>query len=75
MLEAHLNILLFGKGCFSKTLEKFIYTRILNHLNENNILYEHQYGFRKGDSTFMAHLQLVDKIQTAMNEKKSALGF
>lgn len=27
---------------FSKILEKLIYTRILKHLNVNNILYKHQ---------------------------------
>ena len=44
------------------------------YLNEDNILYEHQYGFRKGNSTYMALLQLVDKIHVATNDNKFALG-
>ncbi len=44
------------------------------HLNENNILYEHQYGFRKSNSTHMALLQVVDKIHAATNDNKFALG-
>ena len=58
---------------FSKILEKLIYSRILSHLQDNEILFEHQYGFRKHHSTYMALLQLVDKIQTALNDRKYSL--
>ena len=30
---------------FSKLLEKIMYDKVMNFLNSNNILYEHQYGF------------------------------
>lgn len=55
-------------------MEKLIYNRILKYLNERNILYEHQYGFRKGYSTYMALLQLIDKVHKATNDNKFALG-
>ena len=30
---------------FSKLLEKIMFDKVMNFLNKNNILYEHQYGF------------------------------
>ena len=60
--------------CFSKILEKLVYKRILKHLNTYNILYEHQYGFRKNHSAHMALLHLVDKIYTALEKKEFACG-
>ena len=60
--------------CISKLLEKFVYSRILKHLQENNILHDHQYGFRKKHSTEHALLQLTNIISSAMDQKKFALG-
>ena len=60
--------------CFSKILEKLVQKRILSHLNKHSILHEHQYGFRENHSTDMALLQLVEKIYTAINNNKYALG-
>ena len=60
--------------CFSKILEKLIYSRISAHLHENNILYCHQYGFRKKYSTELALLQLVSNISSAMEDEKFVLG-
>lgn len=60
--------------CFSKVLEKLVYNRMMNHLQKWDILYEHQYGFRKKHSTEMAILQLVDKIHIAFNKNEYALG-
>lgn len=59
--------------CFSKVLEKLVYTRVIKHLNDN-ILYKHQYGFRKKHSTYMALLQLIDKISTALDKNMFAIG-
>ena len=33
--------------CFSKCLERIIYNRIMNYLNDFNVLCDNQYGFRK----------------------------
>ena len=54
--------------CFSKILEKIVYKRIISHLNSNEILYKHQYGFRKNHSTCMALIHLVDKIISAQEK-------
>ena len=35
---------------------------LLSFISDNNILYDHQYGFRKGRSTQQAIITLVDKI-------------
>lgn len=60
--------------CFSKVLEKLVYTRVIKHFNDNNILYKHQYGFCKKHSTYMALLQLTDKISTALDKNMFAIG-
>ena len=36
---------------FSKILEKVIYTRLYQHINQNNILATEQFGFRNNSST------------------------
>lgn len=60
--------------CFSKILEKLVYKRILHHINLNNILYNHQYSFRKKHSAYMALLDLIDKISTALDNNEYAIG-
>ena len=47
---------------------------MLQHINTNNILHNHQYGFRKKHSAYMALLDLTDKISTALENKEYALG-
>ena len=40
--------------CFSKFLERIIYNRIINYLNDSDILCDNQYGFRKNRSPSLA---------------------
>ena len=42
--------------------EKIVYNLILDFISDHNVLYDHQYGFRKGRSTQHAIITLVDKI-------------
>ena len=51
---------------FSKILERLVYTRILTHINERNLLYEYQFGFRNEHSPNLAIIYLVDKISNAL---------
>jgi len=60
--------------CISKVLEKLVYSRLLKHLNQNNILYKHQYGFRKGYSTSLALIHLMEKISTAIDNSEYTIG-
>ena len=59
---------------FSKILEKIFNNRLMNFLNSNNLLYLRQYGFRKNMSTFMAIMELVENITTAMDNGKFTIG-
>ena len=43
-----------------------MYNRILNYLNNNNLLYEYQFGFREKHSPNLAMIYLVDKISNAL---------
>ena len=56
---------------FSKIFEKVLYKQLYTYFEQNNILYEHQYGFRKHKSTVQAllnHMQFIyDSIDSAGN--------
>ena len=43
--------------------EKLLYKRLYDYLEKFEILYQYQYGFRKGHSTVQALVELVDKIR------------
>ena len=45
-----------------KILERLMYNRRHNFLDHNNIISKKQYGFREHYSTYMAIIDLVDKI-------------
>ena len=58
---------------FSKILEKIFHSRLTSFLNNKQILYEGQYGFRKKHSTSMAIFELVEEITTAMDNSMSTV--
>ena len=58
---------------FSKLLEKCIYKRIIYFLDKHNILIKHKFGFRRGHSTATAILDLIHKINQAIDNKEYAL--
>ena len=47
---------------------------IVDFLESNNILYEHQYGFRKGHSTNHAVITLVERVAKALDTGKIVVG-
>lgn len=59
---------------FSKIFEKVVFNRVTSYLEENNILFKGQYGFRKRHSTYMALLDMYDKISTAIDRHEYAVG-
>jgi len=59
---------------FSKILEKVIYTRLYQHINQNNILATEQYGFRNNSSTEKASFKLINEILLALNNKLTVGG-
>ena len=54
---------------FSKILEKCIYNRLSDFLNECSIMTPFQYGFRSGHSTSHALIDLVYKVTQAFNSR------
>ena len=59
---------------FSKVFEKVMYNHLIDFIDDNNILSKHQFGFRKNHSTNHAVIALVDKISTALDMGKVAIG-
>ena len=60
--------------CFSKILERIMYNQLYTYLDQNNILYKKQFGFRAGHSTDHALTELVDNVCRSFNENKYTLG-
>ena len=59
---------------FSKLLEKLIHKRLYDFIEEHQILYIQQFGFRKDHSTFMAVLTFVENIRTALENGEYSIG-
>ena len=57
-----------------KILEKLMQKRIYKFLNDNNILYELQFGFRQNFSTTHALISLTENIRPALDEGKIGCG-
>ena len=51
----------------SKLLEKIVAKQMHGFLTVNNILYKHQYGFRKSHNTTHAVFQFLNKIHKSLN--------
>ena len=58
----------------SKVFKKIMYDRLLNFVNKYDLLYAHQYGFRKNRSTYMALLSLVDNLTHALENREYIVG-
>ena len=53
---------------FDKIIEKLMHKRLYNFMEEYNILYHKQLGFRKGNSTINALIQITEKIKESTDE-------
>ena len=59
----------------SKILEKkLVHVNLTNHLDLNNLLYKHQYGFLRGRSTEQNLLHVVNFISNALNSGNYCIG-
>ena len=56
---------------FNQLLEKIVSKRLTFFINNHNILYSKQFGFRSQHSTIQAVLSIIDKIQGVENRKYS----
>ena len=60
--------------CFSKILERLMFNRCMDYIDKNSILNEKQFGFRTNHSTYVAIIELVDKVVSAVERNESTLG-
>ena len=51
----------------SKIYEKIFYSRLITFLKEQKILFKDQFGFRENNSTYMAIINLLDRIIEALD--------
>ena len=54
--------------------EKLLYKRFYEYLEKFEILYQYQYGFRKGHSTGHALVELIDKIRNSIDDGEMTCG-
>ena len=59
---------------FSKILEKVIYARLYQHIDQNNILATEEFGFRNNSSTENASFNLINEVLLALNNKLAVGG-
>ena len=58
---------------FSKIFEKVAYNQLISYLEKKAILYDFQFGFRKGYSTEMAVSYLVSRVSEALDRHDRAI--
>ena len=59
---------------FSTIYERVIYNHLMQCINSNDIMYDKQFGFRKGHSTSHAIITLVEKVSKALDTGKIVVG-
>jgi Reverse transcriptase (RNA-dependent DNA polymerase) len=58
----------------SKILEKIVAVRLTNHLQLNNLIFEHQYGFQRNMNTEHNLTQVISFISNALNNGNYCIG-
>ena len=55
-------------------LERLVFNRCVEYIDIHEILNDKQFGFRPNHSTYMAIIQLVDKITNAVERNETTIG-
>ena len=55
---------------FAKLIEKIVCAQLMNYLNNNDLLYKHQYGFRGKHGTSHPLLHFTNNVHDALNSDK-----
>ena len=58
----------------SKVFDKSMYSRLLNFLETYQLLYINQFGFRKGHSSYMALMLLMDELSKSLENGDYVIG-
>ena len=58
----------------SKIIERVMYNRLESYLENNNIIYDHQFGFRKSFSTEHALMSITEQIKSNFASKSYSCG-
>ena len=59
---------------FDKIIEKIMHKRLYEFLDEHNILFENQFGFRKKSSTAHSLIEITEQIKRSIDEEKYGCG-
>ena len=51
-----------------------MFNRCMNYMDKNSVLNEKQFGFRTNHLTYMAIIELVDKVVSAVERNENTLG-
>ena len=58
----------------NKIFEKILHARLIKYIDDFNILYKYQFGFRKNHSTELALIEIVDQIRMSLNKGDMSCG-
>ncbi len=58
---------------FSKILEKIVYNKLVVYIENNNLLSDYQFGFRKQHSTVHPMLHFMNHVSAALEAKKHTI--
>ena len=61
-------------SCFSKIFEKIMYNHLFNFMEQFNIIYEYQFGFRHKHSTQQAIITFVQNITESLDSGDIVIG-
>jgi len=71
MCQLKTNIFMYN---ISKIFERVMYNRMEKYLEDNKIIYNLQFGFRKKYSTEHALLSITEQIKSNFHQKKYSCG-
>ena len=61
-------------SAIAQIFEKLVCKQIVNYLEKHEILYEFQFGFRKGHSTAQAIAEITDNLRKAIDNNQYSCG-
>jgi hypothetical protein len=56
----------------NKLIEKIVFAQLFSHIQNNNLIYDLQYGFRSRHSTDHALINITESVRDALDENKYA---